>query len=66
MFKKGFAKKDSLNEEFEMVIRNMDLDDWRSVRTDCYWKTDSLGEREKLQARIELIRFYNARGFPKC
>lgn len=55
-----------LQEEFEMLTKNFDLDDWRDVRTEYYWESDKLQtEYERLTWKLDLIRYYVQHGIPK-
>jgi hypothetical protein len=54
-----------LQEEFAILTKNFDLEDWRAVRTDYYWKSDAFKEDyERWNWKLSLIRHYVAKGVP--
>ena len=54
-----------LEEEFAMLTKHFDLDDWRDCRTEYYWKSDEIKDKTlKLMYKIKLIRYYNKNGIP--
>lgn len=54
-----------LQEEFAMLTKHFDLDDWRTVRTEEYWKSDQMtNEGVKLEHKLKLIKYYDKHGKP--
>lgn len=50
-------------QEFAMLTRQFDLEDWRTVRTEYYWKSDEIKDKtQRLLYKIKLIRYYNKHG----
>jgi hypothetical protein len=60
-----FKKIKTLQEDFAHITRNFDLEDWRTVRTEYYWRADKMSTVEALEHKIELIEYYNRYGIPK-
>jgi hypothetical protein len=60
-----FRKIKALQEDFAHITRNFDLEDWRTVRTEYYWKADKMSTAQALEHKIELIEYYNRYGVPK-
>ena len=59
-----FWKKD-LQEEFQNLTKHFDLDDWREVRTENYWKSDQIAnEVNRLEHKLRFIRHYERHGKP--
>jgi hypothetical protein len=55
-----------LEEEFQMLTRHFDLDDWRDCRNKKYWESDEIKDKTaKLMYKIKLIRYYNQHGKPE-
>jgi hypothetical protein len=53
-------------QEFAMLTRQFDLEDWRTVRTEHYWKSDEIKDKtQRLLYKIKLIRYYNKHGKPE-
>lgn len=61
-----FRRIKALQEDFGHITRNFDLDDWRTVRTEYYWKADKMSTVDALEHKIELIEYYNRHGMPKA
>jgi hypothetical protein len=57
-----------LGEHFIDITKHFDLDDWRDCRTEHYWETsDKIYDKvKKIQHKINLIEYYNAKGIPKA
>ena len=52
-----------VEQEFAMLTRQFDLEDWRTVRTEYYWKSDEIKDKtQRLLYKIKLIRYYNKHG----
>jgi hypothetical protein len=59
-----FWRRDLL-EEFASLTRNFDLDDWREIRTEEYWKSDQIENGlDKLEHKLKFIRHYERHGKP--
>lgn len=52
-----------LEDEFQRLTRHFDLEDWRTVRNEEYWKADEITDKTlKLMHKIKLIRYYDQHG----
>lgn len=52
-----------LKEEFGMLTKNFDLDDWRDVRTEYYWLSDQAkSEAQRMEWKLMCIRHYVNKG----
>jgi hypothetical protein len=55
-----------LEQEFQMITKQFDLDDWRDCRTEHYWKSDAIKDKTaRLMYKIKLVQYYNQHGVPK-
>lgn len=56
---------DALCERFASMTKNFDLDDWRDMRTENYWKSDHIEDKiKKMQYKLHLVEYYRAKGKP--
>jgi len=52
-----------LGEEFTTITSRFDLEDWRTVRNEDYWKSDLIGNPlERLRYKMVRIRHYDKYG----
>ena len=55
-----------LEQEFQMITKQFDLDDWRDCRTEYYWKSDAIKDKTlRLMYKLKLVQYYNQHGVPK-
>lgn len=56
---------DVIKKKFQSLTANFDLEDWRTVRNELYWKSDLiLNEYSKWSFKVELIEYYYHKGVP--
>jgi hypothetical protein len=60
-----FRKLKALKEDFAHITRHFDHIDWRTVRTEYYWRADKMPPAQALEHKIELVEYYNRYGVPK-
>ena len=51
-----------LREEFGDVTKHFDLEDWRTVRTPYYWKSDQMDKVDAWKHKLKLVRHYDKTG----
>lgn len=50
-------------EEFLTIISRFDLEDWRTVRNEDYWKSDEIySQVERLRYKLVRLRHYDKYG----
>lgn len=57
-----------IHQEFHDLVRQFDLEDWRTIRNENYWwKDTSFGTKRptSIYEKLEFIRYYVAKGVPK-
>lgn len=53
-----------LRNTFSALTDNFDLNDWRTVRNEYYWESDSMAQTYALQHKIKLVKYYIKNGSP--
>lgn len=54
-----------LEEEFQRITSKFDLEDWRTVRNEDYWKADEITYPvQKLRYKLVRLRYYEKYGIP--
>jgi hypothetical protein len=56
---KGEGAYKILEQELSVLTSRFDLDDWRDLRTEHYWKSDEIEDKtQRLLYKIKLIQYY--------